>query len=330
MARVNQQFVPPEWITYARKILDPSYEPPKLGNLGPYWRPATTYQLGATIIEPCLTNTPPTLRYNYIATQPGLSHPWEEPLWPPAGSIQDNEVTWQRGTVFPTINEISRKKGPSHLEPPHIPTARQLAVRTAMTRITHTIEKMTTTEKHRWWIHAQERPDMEYWNWVFRDFWLDVWKYGDDPDTYLWPRTSVADPERAADFPMITINYPDRFAFLFHYWFFLDGGTNRYHDDSRYPTALYYIWDRCYFESGYGEWAMVFNPAWPMMEYYGAITLPEHSDASPFLYRKIRFTMQLEELDRRCIAIEFNPYPDPTVATYELDNFWGPENPYPL
>ena len=330
MARVRGMDVPPELLSLAWKVLDPSYEPPGPAPPTIHWTPNTAYDLGSVLIEPSAASSPPGLFFKYTCTRAGTSDPTTEPLWPIVGSIIDAGCTWLAREYIPYAPAVARHSRPSHAEPPHVPTTAQLTVRDAFRRVTAAVAHMTPTEKHAWFQRA-DPTGQEYWNMAFWWFFWGAYYANETESSWLFPRTRLSDPASADQIPLITLSYPDQEHFHLSFYAELDKGTFLDNPGTRYQNCAYYIHDRVDFDPfGYSEAGWTFNPTVNGTVYYTTLSLPRHTGDGTFFRRRIIFKKQIVELDRRCTVWKMEPQHDPDLCGETLHAFWGPTNPWSL
>jgi len=328
MARVRGMDPPPEYLSLLWPILDPSYEP--WGQQSPSipWAPNHPYTVGEVVIEPSTASSPPGLYYKYVCTRQGTSDPVTEPVWPVTGTIVDAGTTWLTREYVPYTPAISRKRRPTQMEPPHIPTPPQLLVRSAFREAVEAVADMKPTEKHAYYRRA-DGTGQEYWNRATGSWIRYAYYDGETRESWLLPNTRVTEPEWADQIPVIDLDYPDQHAFQLFFHAELDPGTYRENPGTRYANCPYYIHDRCYFDPyGYSEYTIILFPPRQWTLYYGAIQLPEHTSGNPFGFRTIRFKKQVQELDRECIVWKMEPLNHPELVTETLTAFYGPSNPW--
>jgi hypothetical protein len=319
---------PPELLSLVWPILNPSYQPPGPAPPTIHWTPNTAYALGSVLIEPSAASAPPGLFFKYVCTRAGTSDPTTEPLWPIVGSIIDAGCTWLARENVPYAPDVVRHRAPPHREPPHVPSAAQLAIRGAFREATEAVGDMAPTEAHGWYRRS-DGTGQEYWNRT-AGYWIPEAYYdGAVRADWLRPNTRVTEPEWADQIPVIDLDYPDRFSFRLFFHAELDPGTYRDNSPTRWANCPYYIHDRCNFDpSGYSEYGLILTPPSDWSTYFGTIRLPTHTDANPFLSRTIRFKKQVQELDRECIVWAMEPLNHPELVTETLTAFYGPSNPW--
>jgi hypothetical protein len=320
--------VPPELLSLAWQVLDPSYQPPGPPPPTIHWTPNTAYALGSVLIEPSAASAPPGLFFKYVCTRAGTSDPTTEPLWPIVGSIIDAGCTWLAREYVPYAPAVARKGRPSHAEPPHVPTAAQLAVRAAFLEAVTAIKEQAPTEKHAW-FRLTLNTGQEYWNYLAQWYIEAAYYWHETRTDWSLPRTRVSDPDQAASIPIIALDYPDRFAFQLMINAQLHPGTYRANSPTFYEACPYYVHDRCEFTPyGITDYGFIMNPKSNFARWYGFYQMPQHNSANTFFRRTITFKKQVQELDRECLVWQFEPRYNPENAPATLHAFWGPENPW--